>query len=373
MVEKSNCLCANSSPDLSPLEEQYVLEALRSGWVSSKGPFIETFEASLANYLGIAHTTVVSSGTAALHLALKAIGVRSGDEVIIPDLTYIAVANAVIYCQAIPVMVDVDPRYWCIDPDAVRQAITPRTKAIIAVHAFGHPVDFDALRYVAEEAGLFMVEDVCQALGARYKGCRVGGLATISIHSFFANKIITTGEGGAIATHDCQLDAVVKSLRNHCESPRQKFMHDSIGFSYRMTNLQAALGAAQLVRVDDLLRKRELVLNWYREALTDIEGLEMNPQMPWAEPVNWQVCVLLQAHQAARLQHIRRRFADMSIEIRPCFVPLSEQHALTIYRRSQQCKVAKALSSAMLMLPISSAMNRDRVQVIAETLHRELL
>jgi perosamine synthetase len=372
-LKTSDYLSPNASPDLSHLEEEYVLEALRSGWVSSKGPFITAFEASLANFLGTAHATAVSSGTAALHLALKAIGVGPGDEVIIPDLTYIAVANAVTYCSAVPVIVDVDPRYWCINPEEVRKAITPRTKAIIAVHAFGHPVDFDVLRDVAEEAGLIIIEDACQALGARYKGRRVGGLATISIHSFYANKIITTGEGGAIVTNDPQLNAAVKSLRNHCESSRQKFLHDSVGFSYRMTNLQAALGAAQLARIETLLHQRELLLGWYREALSNIEGLILNPQMPWAKTVNWQVCVLLQPHQATRLQHIRQHFAAMGVEIRPGFIPLSEQPALVNLGRCHSCNVAMALAPAMLMLPMGGAMNRNGVQIIAETLHSELL
>ena len=322
------------------------------------------------------HACALSSGTAALHLALRALGVGPGDEVIVPDLTYIAVANAVIYCGATPVPVDVHEDYWCLDPDRVAEEITVKTRALVAVHGFGHPADMDRILSLAGSRGIPVIEDSSQAFGARYKGKRAGGLGAISVHSFYANKILTTGEGGALVTEDPEIAARAALLRNHCESSRAKFLHESVGFNYRMTNLQAAIGCAQLERVEDILDARSRLLSWYREDLGHIPDAILNPAQAWADPVNWLVCFRLLGRPPARLEAFRERMARYGVEVRPNFVPLHLQPSMVGLARIPAGPgagaVSRRLASGMVMFPSGSGLTRGEVASICDAIKGEL-
>lgn len=310
-----------SEPDIGELELRYVTEAVRSGWVSSIGPFVERFEAEFARFCQVKHAVAVSNGTTALHLALLALGVGPGDEVIIPDLTFVATGNAVLYCGAKPVLVDVTAETWCIDPALVEKAITSRTKVILPVHLYGHPADMEAILALARPRGIAVVEDAAEAHGAKCRGKVVGGIGDIGCFSFYGNKILTTGEGGMVTTNDDRLAARVRFLKDHAMDPTRRYFHPEVGYNYRMTNVQAALGCAQLERAEELLAKRRRVMEAYRDALAGLDGVQLNPHAPWADPVPWMVC-LVQDRVPADV--LAARLRDQGIDTRPFFVPLHD-------------------------------------------------
>src|SRR4051794_2062931 len=246
-----------SKPSIGPRERELVLDAVDSGWVSSIGKYIDEFEAVFARYCGTEFALAVSNGTTGLHLALVTLGIGPGDEVIIPDLTFVATANAVAYTGAKPILADVDPDTLCIDPASVKSLITERTKVIMPVHLYGHPADMDELTVIAKAYNVAVIEDAAEAHGAEYKGRRVGGLSQCGVFSFYGNKVITTGEGGMLTTNDPAFYRRAKRLRDHAMSAERRYFHDERGFNYRMTNLQAALGVAQMERIGEFLKRRE--------------------------------------------------------------------------------------------------------------------
>lgn len=357
-----------SEPDIGELEERYVLEAIRSGWVSSIGPFVERFEAEFARFCGVKHAIAVSNGTTALHLALLAVGVGPGDEVIIPDLTFVATGNAVLYCGAKPVLVDVDPTTWCMDPAAVEHAITPRTRVLLAVHLYGHPADMDALLGIARPRNIVVVEDAAQAHGARYRGRTVGGIGDLGCFSFYGNKIITTGEGGMVTTNDDHLAARIRFLKDHAMDSERRYYHPEVGYNYRMTNIQAALGCAQLERVGQLLGNRRDVFQAYRQALDGLEGVQLNPHAPWADPVPWMACVVQERFPVSELA---KRLRTVGIDSRPFFVPLHDLPAFASPARDRW-PVATRLARHGINLPLSPRTGADRARHVA-TAVREML
>jgi len=282
-----------AEPDLGPLEEQYVLDALRSGWVSSIGKYIERFEKGFAAFCGAEHGVAVSNGTGAIDLALLAVGIGPGDEVIVPTLTFVATAAAVRHVGAEPVFVDSEPEIGTLDPRAVERAVSRRTKAIIPVHLYGHPADMDPILDLAKSHGITVIEDAAEAHGAKYKGRVAGSMGDMATFSFYGNKILTTGEGGMVVTNDKRLEKRLRFLKDHAMDPDRRYWHPEVGYNYRMTNLQAALGCAQLERFAELTKKRQRILELYREAFSDRPDILINPSRSWAEPVPWLVCALL--------------------------------------------------------------------------------
>lgn len=355
-----------AEPEIGEEELRNVIEAVKSGWISSRGEFIQRFEESFARYIGAKHGIAVSSGTAALHLALAALGIGPGDEVIVPDLTFAATINAVLYVGAKPVIVDVNPDYWCMDPDEVRRAITPRTKAIIPVHLYGHPCDMDPIVEVAEKHGLYIVEDAAEAHGAEYKGKRVGSFGDISCFSFYGNKIITTGEGGMCLTNSSELAKKIRILRDHGMDPAKRYWHNMVGFNYRMTNLQAAIGLAQLSKIDRFIEKKRRIAKIYEEELSSIHGITPHPEMPWAKCVFWLYSILVDSR---RLGITRDRIAEElgreGIETRSFFYPL---HEMPIYQRyaTSHYYVSSDLSRRGLNLPSSVKLGEEDVIYISQ-------
>src|SRR6202011_2079524 len=280
-----------SKPMIGAREKQLVLDALDSGWVSSIGKYIDEFEEKFASYCGTEYALAVSNGTTGLHLALATLGIEAGDEVIIPDLTFVATANAVAYTGATPVLADVDADTLCLDVASVKSLITPRTKAIIPVHLYGHPADMDALTEIGDAHGLAIIEDAAEAHGAEYKGRRVGGLGKCAVFSFYGNKIITTGEGGMLTTNDHSFYQRARRLRDHAMSAEKRYFHEERGFNYRITNLQAALGVAQLERIDDFLDRRSEIMNWYTCEIATTNHVRLNRVKNWAKSAFWMICL----------------------------------------------------------------------------------
>lgn len=358
-----------AEPNLSDLERRYAHEAIDSGWVSSLGPFIERFEKGFAALSGAEHCVAVSNGTVAIHLALVAARIGQGDEVIVPDLTFAATAAAVVHAGAMPVLVDVDPKTWCIDPALVASAVTPRTKAILAVHLFGHPAHMTALRDVARRHGLLLIEDAAEAHGAKFDGRPVGGLGDMACFSFYGNKLITTGEGGAVTTGDAALAKRLRFLKDHAMSPERRYFHPEVGFNYRMTNIQAAIGTAQIERFPEMLAAKQAVLARYRAAFARVvPDVVLNPVVPPAEPVCWMVSALLpgawdEARQRALMSLLK---SEHQVDSRPFFVPMSE---LTPYAGCRVVRggtdVSRDLSRRGVCLPSSSALTEADVERVA--------
>lgn len=311
-----------AQPSFLGNERKYVLDALDSGWVSSIGPYIENFEKSFAGYHGVKHAIATHNGTIALHLALSAAGITEGDEVIVPDLTFIATANSVRYCNATPILTDVSVESWNISPDAIAQSVSPQTKAIIPVHLYGNPAPMEEIMEIAKRNSLIVVEDCAEALGSLYKGRRVGTFGDISCFSFFGNKIITTGEGGMCITNNDDLAEKMRILRDHGMNRSKKYWYDNLGFNYRMTNIQAALGLAQLEQLETLLMVRDEIFTHYKEAIANHPAILL-PESGANRSVNWMFTLRLKDFTAEQRDRIIARLKESGIDSRPVFYPIS--------------------------------------------------
>ena len=265
-----------SKPSISQKEIEYVTDAVKSGWVSSLGKYIDIFEKNFADYCGTKYAVTTSNGTAALHLALVSFGIGPGDEVIIPDLTFIATANAVKYSGAKVITVDVHKDTLCINEDEVKKAITKNTKAIIPVHLYGHPAAMIELNEIARNHNLIVIEDAAEAHGAEINGIKVGGIGHAGTFSFYGNKVLTTGEGGMVTTNDKNIYDRLKYLRDHAMDSDKRYWHKEVGFNYRMTNLQAAMGVAQLERINEILDKKKKIFQWYEQQLHNESKIKLN-------------------------------------------------------------------------------------------------
>ena len=350
------------------MEEEYVLDAIRSGWVSSLGKYIEDFEASFAKYCGTKYALTTSNGTTGLHLALVTAGIGPGDEVIVPDLTFVATANAVAYTGARPVIVDIQPDTLCICPAAVRRAITPRTKMILPVHLYGHPADMDELNAIAKEHRLLVIEDAAEAHGAEYKGHRVGGLGFAGVFSFYGNKIITTGEGGMITTNDADFYHQAMFLRDQAMSKKKRYWHDMMGFNYRMTNMQAALGLAQMQSIDDMLRRRMEILGLYRQVIETSDTVRLNFTANWAKSAYWMICLEVDRFDERTREQFMLRLAENGIDTRPYFYPLT---TLPMYKGNTPPGAASK-SVAGINLPTFHTLSSADIERIGTTVNKQL-
>jgi perosamine synthetase len=357
-----------AEPDLAIGEFRNLLDAFLSTWISSTGEYITAFEQRFASRMGMAHGVATSNGTVSLHLALATLGIGEGDEVIVPDFTFAGSANAIIHAGACPVLVDVDPDTWCITPEAIKAAITPRTRAVMPVHVFGRAAPMMEIAAVANEHGLFVIEDCAEAHGANCAGRPVGSFSHISSFSFFANKIITTGEGGICLTNDADLAARLRMLRDHGMRPERRYWHEEPGFNFRMTNLQAAIGCAQLDRLDELLTMRRTVQSIYETAFDGIDGIELMRERPLPyEDVIWFASARVPASARPLLIEACKR---AKIDLRPFFNSLSSMPAYRKYARS--CPNSRALASEGINLPTSRRVTPVLAREIA-TIFRAIL
>lgn len=372
-VSPSSMRIPVAAPDLSGGEERNVLEALRSTWISSTGIFIDRFESEFAELCGTKGALGVCNGTVALHLALMGLDVRPGDEVLVPSLTYIATANAVRYVGAEPVFVDVDPETWCIDPKLLEASITRRTKGIIAVHLYGHPADMDAINHVAAVHGLWVVEDAAEAHFARYKGRPTGGLGDLGTFSFYGNKIITCGEGGAVNVNDKHLELRLRTLRGQGMDPQRRYYFPVTGYNFRLTNLAAAILCAQLDRRKEILAGRRRVFTAYENLLAGIPGIGFQPAAPWAERAPWLFCITVDANEYGRSRdELAALLSEKGIETRPFFLAL---HKLPPFReesklRGEALPFTDALSDTGMNLPTFAALTGSQIEYIADAIRQ---
>lgn len=361
-----------ASPDLGGNEERYVVDAIRSSWISSTGPYVDRFEREFAELTGMRAAIAVSNGTVALHLALLALDVGPGDEVIVPSLTYIATANAVRYVSAEPIFVDVDPETWCLDPSAVEEAVGPGTKAIVAVDLYGHPADMDRINDIAARNGLAVIEDAAEAHGARYKGKPAGSLGTIGTFSFYGNKIVTSGEGGAVTVDDPELERRMRLFRGQGMDPERRYFFPVIGYNYRLTNVACALLCAQLERWNELLGARAELFAAYEQGLAGVRGIGLQPRATWAEPARWLFSITVdEAEFGVSRDELARRLDADGIETRPFFQPL---HRLPPYERRPGSKralpVTDRLAASGLNLPTSTRMTDADVDRVVRAIRK---
>jgi perosamine synthetase len=315
-------------PDLSPRETAYVTDAIETSWISSTGPYLERFESEFAEICGTRHALAVSNGTVALHLALLGLGIGPGDEVIVPSLTYIASVNAVTYVGARPVFVDVDPVTWCLDPTAVTSAVTSRTKAIMAVHLYGQPADMDALRSIRNANSLHVIEDAAEAPLATYGDRPTGGLGDVATFSFYGNKILTSGEGGALTSDDDDLTARMKLFRGQGMDLNRRYFFPVIGYNYRLTNIAAALLCAQMERRHELIERRTAVFARYTEGLRNIPGVDLQAEVAGQTRAPWLYSVLVGDGFGRTRDELAAALSEHEIETRPFFIPV---HTLPPY------------------------------------------
>jgi perosamine synthetase len=358
-------------PNIGEQEISNVLECVTSGWISSQGRFISVFEKAFSDYLGGGHALAVSNGTVALQLALTTMGIGRGDEVIVPNFTFGASINAIIHAGAIPVLADVEAETWTIDLVELKKLISPRTKAIMPVHIYGQPARLDEIKEIANEKGLFVIEDCAEALGATYKNRRVGLDGDCTCFSFFANKSITTGEGGMVVFKDTEMAQKAQILRDHGMSPQKRYWHDYAGFNFRMTNMQAAIGVAQMDRIDEFLSRKKTIFEAYDSYLSKIEGVSLLPKNDWSENSYWLYTLILDGYEGDVRDQLINNLGCRGIDARPGFYPM---HQMEPYREfgHGDYPVSSYLSANSVSLPCSIGLTDEEVIHIVEIFIDEL-
>jgi len=373
-----------NEPRLGERELEYISECVRTGWVSSGGRFINEFEERWAAYCGRRYGIAVSNGTAALQLAVACLGLEPGDEVILPTFTIVSCALAVIYNGGVPVVVDSEPRTWCLDIHQVEKKITRRTRAIMPVHIYGHPVDMDPLIEIAEKNGLAIIEDAAEAHAAEYLSSRngsesgwrrCGSFGTLSCFSFYANKLITTGEGGMVLTDDLTLADKARSMRNLCFQSDRRFYHEEVGYNFRITNMQAALGLAQLERIEQIVARKRWIGQEYTRRLRGIRGVQLPVEEAWARSVYWMYGLVLSEEVDMDASEFGRRLRDHGVETRPFFLGMHEQPAFHLRGLflGERYPVAERLARRGLYLPSGSALTEDQLEHVCEAVGKVLV
>ena len=348
-------------PNLSGNESKYVQECLDSTWISSKGKFIKQFENNFSSFTGIANSVAVANGTVALHAALLALGIGKDNEVIVPTFTYIASVNSITYTGAKPVFVDSDPDTWQIDTKKIEERISKKTKAIMAVHIYGHPCDMAEIRKIADKHRLFIIEDCAEAIGTLFNGKHVGQFSDISTFSFFGNKSITTGEGGMVCTNNNNLAQLVTRLKGQGLAKDQEYFHDIVGYNYRMTNICAAIGCAQLERVDDIIIKKRKVAQNYINELKNLP-VEYHHEIGNVRHSYWMFTILVESESIR--SKLRKHLNEHGIETRPTFHLV---HTMPMYNFGEKFEVAENLGKRGINLPSYPDLTEDESRYICKT------
>lgn len=361
-----------NEPLLDGNEKKYLLECIETGWISSEGPFVKQFEAQFAARVGRKYGIAVSNGSVALDTAVVALGIAQGEEVILPTFTIISCAAAIVRAGAVPVVVDCDPHTWNMDISQIEAKITPKTKAIMVVHIYGLPTDMEPVLALAEKYRLQIIEDAAEMHGQTYKGLPCGSFGAISTFSFYPNKHITTGEGGMLVTDDEELAERCRSLRNLCFQPEKRFVHEELGWNFRITNLQAALGVAQLERLDEFLARKRLMGKRYTELLSDIPGLQFPvPRTEYAENIYWVYGLILNDEVPFDAEELMRRLGKYKIGTRPFFWCMHEQ---PVFRNMGLfngvfCPEAEKIARRGFYIPSGIALTDEQIEEVAKTLH----
>lgn len=358
--EKECNMIQTTEPWIDEKELEYVTDCIRTGWISSIGKYIPKFEEIFASFCNTKYASTCSSGTAALHLALMALGIGKGDEVIVPSLTFVATANAVTYTGAKPIFVDSHPTYWCVDPDKIDEAVSPRTKAIIPVHLYGHPAMMTDIMKIANKYGLFVIEDAAEAHGAEYNGQKVGSFGDIGCFSQYGNKIITCGESGMCVSNNPELDEKIKLLRDHYPTPT-KYWYEQLGYNYRLTNIQAAIGCAQLEKIETIIKNKRNNARIYNDILS-CTSVILPPEEPWAKSVYWMYSILTEKRDELMIE-LRKN----NIDSRPFFNPM---HIMPLYRTIQVLPVSEHLAKTGINLPSSPLLTFDNIIKVCDIIKK---
>ena len=359
-----------SKPSITEKELAYVTDAVQSTWISSLGKYIDTFEAEFAKFCEAKYAVAVSNGTVAIHLALEALGIGEGDEVIVPDLSFVATANSVLHARATPVFADIDPYNFCLDPAVIESLITPRTKAIMPVHLYGHPADMKAICDIADKHQLLVIEDAAEAHGAMAYGKKVGSWGHCATFSFYGNKNITTGEGGMITTNDESFYQKCRHMRDHAMSKEKRYWHTMVGYNYRMTNIQAAIGCAQLERVMDIMAKKEEIFSWYHRELDGFPGVSLNRTYPWATHAYWLICIELKGYTEQQRDEFMLALKEDGVDTRPFFYPMSDMPYLSKY--TTNTPVTHRVYQQGVNLPTYFDLTREEVSQVCSVIKKHV-
>ena len=341
-------------PYFSNKERDYVNACLSSTWISSKGGYINEFEEEFAKKLGVKYAISTNNGTTALHVALLAIGIKPNDEVIVPTLTYIASVNAITYCGAKPVFVDAKKHSWIMDEQQIENVITPKTKAIMAVHLYGEPCRMNFIKAIAKKHKLKIIEDCAESLFSKYGDHYTGTWGNVSAFSFFGNKTITTGEGGMVCTNDKKVADLARKLKGQGLSPAKEYYHDVVGYNYRMTNIQAAIGCAQLEKVGNIIGRKALVYLYYRKHLKGVIFQQLSITAPWMVSISVK---------EGKVAGLRKFLALKGIETRPVFIPI---HKMPMYKQKRKFPIAEAISNTSINLPSYPGLDESDIQYICK-------
>lgn len=358
-----------TGPSITDLEIKYVTEAVKNGWFENCTKYIDEFEKKFANYVGTKYAIATSSCHGALHLGLAGLEIKSGDEVIMPDLTWVASAATVTYIGAKPVFVDIDPTNWCIDPTKIESAITPRTKAIMPVTMYGHPPAMKEIMAIAKKHKLYVIEDAAQAVGSRYYGKIPGSFGDYGAYSFHGTKVFSTGEGGMFVTNNKKLYEKVYTISNIGKHPKKPFWSIIIGLKYKMTNLEAALGLAQLQRIDELIAKKRLILDWYKEGLKGIFGISFNPELPHCFSNCWLTTIVFDKEYKIKKEKMVAELRKYNIIARPFFYPVTQ---LPPFKTKVNHPVSYKISAFGISPPCSHIITAEEVYYVCECIKRIL-
>lgn len=367
-----------SGPSITQKEIDYVTSAVTNAWYGNANIYHDRFERAFAEYVSRRHAIALPSCTSAIHLALLALGVGPGDEVVVPDATWIASSSAVTYVGATPVFADIDERTWCLSVTSFEQCITPRTKAVIVVDLYGNMPDMDAILDVARLNHVAVIEDSAEAIGSEYKGRRAGNFGDAGVFSFHGSKTLTTGEGGMLVTDDEDLKARALFLRDHGRKPGDKmFFNHEVAYKYKMSSMQAALGLAQLERIEELVEQKRRIFSWYTEDLRDLDGIQLNYESPETSIVVWMVTVVLDEKLGLKKEELMRLMDEQNIDCRPFFFPLS---SIPAYYDTDQAAAARARNQVAyrvtpygINLPSGLNMDREKVAYVSEALRSILV
>ena len=369
-IEHVPSLISTAGPSISAREASYALDAAKHGWNKDWSGYLTRLESTVCEYLGVSHALPTSSGTGALHLAMAAIGIGPSDEVIVPDLTWVASANAVVYAGGTPVFVDVEPGSWCMDPDAFEAAITPRTKAVVPVHLYGHPADMDRIVAIARKHNLFIVEDAAPAVGAECRGRKAGTFGDFAAFSFQGAKLVVSGEGGMLVTSDENLFERAQLIWDQGRDPHRTFWINQTGLKYKMANVQAAIGLGQMERVDELIEAKRLVASWYAEDLAGVPYIRLFEETEWARGIAWMSSLILEEGAPLSREEFRAALKARNVDTRPVFPAISQY---PMWKRPQSpCPTAKWIGDRGVNLPSGVCLKREQVAYVSRCI-REVL
>jgi perosamine synthetase len=365
-----------NEPLLAQEDFERLQEAFTSGWISSAGRYVDEFEQKWADYCGVAHGIAVSNGTTALQVAVEAVGIGPGDEVIMPSYTIISCASAVVRAGGKPVLVDCDPLTWCMKIDEIEAKITPQTKAIMVVHIFGHPLDMDPVMAIAERHGLIVIEDAAEVHGAQYLSGRetseprwqtCGGIGHIATFSFFANKLITTGEGGMVVTNSDEFARKSRDLRNLCFRTDRRFLHTEHGYQFRLTNMQAAIGVGQISRIESIVDRKRWIAGEYTARLKHLHELQLPMEHSWARSVYWVYAMVLDDRIPFEAVEFASRLRDLGVETRPFFLGMHEQpvfHDMGLFN-GEKFAVTERIARRGLYVPSGLAITEGQIEEVS--------